>query len=92
MDHNKICGAIDHTHALDTSSSHAKINPTGVATAGIRFLRKTVSSWNNTVLHTATGQTVANDVQSQTLGAALGGSSDVNNPPFLAEHFIIRAL
>lgn len=83
-------GAIDHTHALDSSSSHAKINPTGVATAGLRVSRKTVSSWTDTVIYTATGQAVANDTQSQTLGTALGGSSDVANPPFQTANYMVK--
>lgn len=85
-------GAIDHTHALNSSTAHAQLHATGVATAGIRIKRVTVSSWTDTAMYTATGQAVANDTQSQTTGVALAGSTDTGNPPFLAEHFIIRAL
>ena len=83
-------GNIDHTHPLNSSTSHAQLHATGVATAGVRVSRKTVSSWTDAALYTATGQAVAGDAQSNTTGLVLGGASDVANPPFQTAHFIVK--
>jgi microcystin-dependent protein len=83
-------GTIDHTHALDTATSHAQLFATGSGTAGIHFNRKTVASWTENILYTATGQAVTTPSNSQTLGATLGGSSGTANAPFQSVNFIVK--
>jgi microcystin-dependent protein len=80
-------GAIDHTHLLDSSTSHAKIS---LVSNAARILRKTVTAFTETVSFTATGGATASTSVSQTTAAALGGSSDTANAPFQAVNFIIK--
>lgn len=80
-------GAIDHTHGLDTSSSHAKVD---VSAAGNqpKYKTKTVSSWNSDLQLAGTGSA---HVSARTGGVSLGGDSDTENPPYAVVNFIIRA-
>lgn len=80
-------GAINHTHGLNTATSHAKIN---AASNVINHLRKTVASFNENVSFTATGGATASTADANTLGTELGGTSDTGDPPFQAVHFIIK--
>lgn len=80
-------GAIDHVHPLDTASSHARITLL-TTDPHARQQRKSVTTWTET-LHVsatsgATGSTTAN------LGTALGGDSDIANPPFQVVNYICK--
>jgi len=82
-------GAIDHTHGLDTSSSHAKVATKSVVGNEFHMRRKTVAGYNAT--H---GMTAANhiaDTAAQTVGAELGGTSDTNNPPYQVVNYMIKS-
>lgn len=81
-------GAIDHTHPLDSSTSHAKLTIAAGNANNLWIERKTVSSWNSTIesdTANAGGNTVAN-----TSATALGGSSGTANPPFQTANMIIK--
>jgi len=81
-------GTIDHTHGLDTSTSHAKVGTKAVVGNEFHMRRKTVTGY--TATH---GMTAANhqaDTNAQTVGAELGGSSDTANPPFQAVNYIVK--
>lgn len=82
-----VGGTIDHVHNLDTASSHAKVSFLTSAPHG-RMLRKTVASWTETVNVTATSG--ATGSTATTLGAALGGDTDSDNPPFQVVNYIIK--
>lgn len=79
-------GAIDHTHALDTATSHAKVTTTGGLVA---FDRKTID-WTDDTTFTATGGSSNITAVARTTASALGGSSDTNNAPFQVVNFIIK--
>lgn len=79
-------GTIDHVHALDTSSSFAKIAMNDT-TDQISSEVKATSNWTrNAGASLVTNNTAATDA----LGAKLAGSSDVANPPFQTFNFIIK--
>ncbi|NIX25135.1 MAG: hypothetical protein GWN07_37190, partial [Actinobacteria bacterium] len=80
-------GSIDHVHGLDTTSSHARIAH-GTGTPGTsRSQRKTTTTWTETHTITPNGATGTANVS---VGTALGGDSDTENPPFLAVPFIVK--
>lgn len=81
-----VGGAIDHTHDLDTASSFAAL-VTG--TNALRYLRRTSVSYTSGHIFAPTGNTTAPGGV-ETIGTALGGASDVANPPFQAVNFIIK--
>lgn len=82
-------GAIDHVHDLDTSSSHAKLNVQGTSPNAILPAdRKSVASW--TPDQRVTGLTLESFTTDQTFGTALGGDSDVENPPFQTVNYLIK--
>lgn len=86
-------GAIDHTHDLDTATSHAKIFGTGSNPLNIRHDRKTVASYSTDIISAVTGAgatTTATTTPGETLGSALGGASGTNNPPFVALNYIVK--
>lgn len=79
-------GSIDHVHALDTSSSFAKIAMND-SIDQISSETKSVSGWTrNAGASLVTNATGATD----TLGAKLAGSSDTANPPFQVVNYIIK--
>lgn len=80
-------GTIDHTHGLDTASSHAKMLMATVD-PDIRIRRKSTASWAATL--GGTGVTVTSETATQTLGIELGGDSDSENPPFVTFTGIIK--
>ncbi len=83
-------GAIDHVHALDSASSHAKITTSAGSTNNWWILRKTtgISSWNATIEGDMAN--VGGDTDANTSAAALGGDSATGNPPFQALNFLIH--
>jgi microcystin-dependent protein len=84
-------GTIDHVHSLDTATSHARITASTVA-PHIRADRKTgLSSWDSNFEVNASSGAGAG-ATAQTSGASLAGNSGTANPPFIAVHFLIRAL
>lgn len=82
-------GTMDHTHSLATG--YAKVTAAAGSSNNMWIDRQSVSpNWNSVVegdLANTGGATVSNNT-----GAALGGSSDTANPPFIAVHFHVRAL
>ncbi len=79
-------GLVDHVHALDTSSSFAKVAMND-SLDQISSETKATSSWTrNAGASLVTNATGASD----TLGAKLAGSSDVANPPFQTVNFVIK--
>lgn len=79
-------GSIDHTHGLDTSSSHAKIYMNDT-TDQISSEVKAVANWTRN----AGASLVTNATGATDAGAAkLAGSSDVGNPPFQALNYEIK--
>lgn len=86
-------GSFDHTHALGSNGSspgHAKVTLASGNVNNLWIDRITVTSWDSEVegdVANAGGATVAN-----TSGAALGGSSDTANPPYIVVAKIVRAL
>ena len=80
-------GTIDHVHALDTATSHARLMLTATS-PHIRVQRKSTTAWTDTV--SGTTLTVVGSSASDSLGVALGGSSDVANPPFQVFNYIIK--
>jgi microcystin-dependent protein len=82
-------GTIDHTHGLDTASSHAKIALQTVAGQHIEERRKTVASYSPTH-EVATSLTVEAGTGPITIGTELGGTSDTGNPPYTVVNFIIK--
>lgn len=82
-------GTIDHTHGLDTSSSHAKIATKATVGNEFHMRRKTVTTY--TATHGMTAANHQTDTNSQTVGAELGGTSGTGNPPFQAVNFIVKA-
>lgn len=81
-------GAIDHTHNLDTATSHARMTM-NTTSPQIRGQRKTgMTSWAETNEVVATSG--AGGSTTSTAGIALGGSSDTNNAPFQVVNFIIK--
>jgi microcystin-dependent protein len=82
-------GLIDHIHALDTTSSHARLTISVDATANDpRIQRKTVAAW--TATHNGGSSGGGDTTAGNTTGLALGGDSDVANPPFQVVNFLIR--
>jgi microcystin-dependent protein len=82
-----VGGTIDHVHALDSATSHAKIFPAaGAGNSSMR--RKTVASFNRT--HQWDTSAFTGDSAAQTLGTELGGNSDVANPPFQSVSYIVK--
>lgn len=81
-------GAIDHTHGLDTASSHAKIN---VSTSNVPYQRQKTGmpEWTATRQGDGSG---SNSTATTTSATELGGDSGTANAPYLAEYFIIKAL
>jgi microcystin-dependent protein len=80
-------GAIDHAHDLDTASSHARI-AAGVGSPGtMPQQRKTVASYNRTQNITVNA---GNNTDPSTIGVALGGDTDTENPPFVTASYIIK--
>jgi microcystin-dependent protein len=83
-------GTIDHVHALDTSSSFAKVTIASGSTDNAYWGRKNVSpSWNS-VIEGNVGS-AGGTVISQGSGVGLGGNSDTANPPFQVVNFEIVA-
>jgi len=80
-------GTIDHTHGLDTASSHARIT-LNTTSPHVRAQRKAVTSWNETHEVGATSGTTGSTAT--TNGVALGGSSDTANPPFQTTQYIVK--
>lgn len=81
-------GTVDHVHALNTSSSHARFTWTAGGSPGIRMVVKSVTAWTwNRAVNTA-GAFADSGSSSEAL--ELGGNSDVANPPFMALNFICR--
>lgn len=85
-------GAIDHVHGLDTASSHAKYSVSVDAVSNDPLLRRKsgVTAW--TATHAGGFSAGSSAAAGNTIGLELGGDSDTENPPFLAEYFIVRAL
>jgi microcystin-dependent protein len=79
-------GAVDHTHDLDTSTSFAGLVAT---TNAIRERRRTGVSYTSGVTHNPTQNSVSASA-AETIGLALGGFTDTENPPFQAVNFIIK--
>lgn len=79
-------GTIDHVHALNTATSHAK---SVVQNNGVDILRKTVAAFNATHRQPAGVGQVAGTA-GLTLGTELGGNSDTANPPFQVVNFICK--
>lgn len=81
-------GAIDHTHPLDSASSHVRMTM-NTTSPQLRAQRKSgMTSWAETLDVTATSGAAGSTTS--TNGIALGGSSDVANPPFQAVNFVIK--
>lgn len=80
-------GAIDHTHPLDSATSHARITVGNFSVDDIFNERKSVSSWTADATEAATAQVSA---QASTLATRLGGNSDVANPPFQTVNFMVK--
>mgnify|MGYP003575450879 CR=1 FL=1 len=81
-------GAIDHTHGLDTSSSHAKVTVGAGSANNLWVQRKTVPSWNST--HEGDTANLGGATVANTSAAALGGTSDTANAPFQTVNYIVR--
>jgi microcystin-dependent protein len=80
-------GNVDHTHALDTATSHAKVNAVSGASplrVGMKLL-----NYSRTDFVTFTG-TLTSSNATESTAVALGGSSGTANPPFLATQFIVK--
>jgi microcystin-dependent protein len=82
-------GNIDHTHPLDTATSHAKITAVSGSANNLDMARKTVASYNSSVEGDLAN--TGGFVEAQTSGVSLGGSSDTGNPPFQVVNFEIVA-
>ncbi len=81
-------GLIDHVHPLDSATSHAKVTLAAGFGNNLEMLRKTVTSWTASIqgdVANAGGAT-----PNETSAAALGGSSDIANPPFLALNYVVK--
>jgi microcystin-dependent protein len=79
-------GLIDHVHALDTSSSYAKIAMNDTTDQISSEVKATANWTRNAGASLVTNATGATDA----LGAKLAGSSDVANPPFQAINFMVK--
>lgn len=77
-------GTIDHVHALDTASSHAK---TTIQNNQVEVRRKTVASYDATHRVDAVQEAGTTGL---TLGAELGGDSGIANAPFQVVNFICK--
>lgn len=80
-------GSIDHVHALDSATSHARVrldDPTDQLSSET----KSTANWtrNAGVAIASVNSTGATD----NVGARLGGNSDVANPPFQTFNYIIK--
>lgn len=83
-------GTIDHVHALNTSSSHAKLTAAaGSGPDNLRLLRKSTASWDPTLDGDVTSIASATS-GAQNTGLELGGSSDVGNQAFQAVNFLVK--
>lgn len=87
-------GSLDHVHNLEGVSAHARIE--GQASAGISpfWQRKTgVPAWTSDI-RSSGGVNASADSTSRTNATQLGGDTDTPSapPPFMALHFIVRAL
>jgi microcystin-dependent protein len=79
-------GSIDHTHALDSATSHARIAMNDT-TDQLSSEVKAVSNWTrNAGASLVTNNTGATD----SIAARLGGNSDVANPPFQTVNYVIK--
>jgi len=81
-------GSLDHTHALDTSSSGAQLTGVAGSTNNWYMIRKTVAGWNSNQRGDMGG--FGGNVTAQTTGAQLVGDSDTANPAFQVVMYIIR--
>lgn len=81
-------GLIDHVHALNTATSHARFAHTAAGSPISRMVVKTVASW--TWNRGANNPGAFGDSGSTTEGLELAGNSDVANAPFQAVNFIIK--
>jgi microcystin-dependent protein len=80
-------GNVDHTHALDTATSHAKVNAVSGASplrVGMKLL-----NYSRTDFVTFTGTLTSSNATENT-AVALGGSSGTANPPFLTTQFVVK--
>ncbi len=79
-------GTIDHVHALDSATSHARIAMNDT-TDQISSETKATANWTrNAGASLVTNNTGATD----SIGARLGGNSDVANPPFQTFNWVIK--
>lgn len=79
-------GTIDHTHGLDTSTSHARVTTTSGLAA---FDRKNIN-WTDDTTMTATGGASNITAVARTTATALGGDTATANAPFQAVNFIVK--
>lgn len=83
-------GTSNHTHPLDSSTSHAKATVHEPFGAQVSIERKSVSSWTST--HSAGVNSAGTSSFSASTGTALGGDTEQANnmPPYLRLAFIIK--
>jgi microcystin-dependent protein len=85
-------GTIDHVHNLTTDTAHARIEGNSSGSTAPHWRRKDpVTAWTSDI-QSAGGSNATADSTSRTRGVELGGDTAIANPPFMAVHFIIRAL
>jgi microcystin-dependent protein len=83
-------GTVDHVHALNTASSHAKaaVFGSGGGTTLEYDQKDGVASYTTDAV--ATGLNATAPGAARTRGVALGGNSDTANPPFTVLNFLIK--
>lgn len=80
-------GLIDHVHALDSATSHARVrldDPTDQLSSEV----KATANWTRNAGVSVAG--VNNTGATDNVGARLGGNSDVANPPFQTFNYQIK--
>lgn len=82
-------GSIDHVHDLDTASSGARLG-TETAADIIYHQRKTIASYTDVTVSDAGTIAFSNSAVARTLGTALTGDTDSDNPPFQVVNFICK--
>jgi microcystin-dependent protein len=81
-------GAIDHVHDLDSATSFAAWTMAAAGGNNRVMRRKNVDAWTPTL--TAADSAAAGASTPNTTATALGGDTEVENPPFLVVQFIIK--
>jgi microcystin-dependent protein len=80
-------GTVDHVHALDSASSHAKIIVGSASVDDMYSDFKTVTAWTATAIAAATALGTSTSVDR---GSKLGGDTATANPPYQVVNYQIK--